>query len=46
VTLPPELLLGHGVDPGLRNPEGRTAAEVADRRFIPEVAALLRARGG
>ncbi len=41
-----EVLLAHGADPGLKNPEGLTAAEVADRRFMPEVAALLRARGG
>jgi ankyrin repeat protein len=41
-----ELLLAHGADPSLQSPEGLTAADLADRRFMPEVAALLRGRGG
>jgi ankyrin repeat protein len=40
------LLLDHGADPTRRNARGETAAEIAERRGLDAVAALLRARGG
>jgi ankyrin repeat protein len=36
------LLLEHGADPAVRDGEGRTAAEVAAKRGMDAVAALLR----
>ena len=36
------LLLEHGADPSIRNTQGRTAADVAERRALFEVAELLR----
>jgi ankyrin repeat protein len=40
------LLLAHGADPARRNARGETAAGIATRRGLEEVAALLRVRGG
>jgi ankyrin repeat protein len=36
------LLLDHGADPTIRDPQGNTAADRADRNAMYEVAALLR----
>jgi ankyrin repeat protein len=40
------LLLEYGADPAVRNAQGLSAADIATRRGLDEVAALLRARGG
>lgn len=40
-----ELFLAHGADPTLRNEQGLTAADIAGRRALYEVAELLRAEG-
>jgi ankyrin repeat protein len=40
-----ELLLAHGADPAIRNQQGLTAAELADRRGMDDVAGLLRTPG-
>ena len=37
-----ELFLAKGADPSLRNDEGMTAADIAERRGMDEIAALLR----
>ena len=37
-----ELFLVNGADPSLRNDEGMTAADIAERRGMDEIAALLR----
>ena len=37
-----ELLLAHGADPAVRNEEGLSAAEYADKRALTEAARLLR----
>jgi ankyrin repeat protein len=39
------LLLDAGADPGIRDPQGRTALENADRLGFVEIAALIRGRG-
>ena len=39
------LLLEAGGDPGIRDPEGRTALQNAERRGFAEIAALIRSRG-
>jgi ankyrin repeat protein len=36
-----ELFLKHGADPSRRNDEGLTAADIAERREMPEIAMLL-----
>jgi ankyrin repeat protein len=40
------LLVEHGADPAARNAQGLSAADIATRRGLDEVAALLRSRGG
>ena len=37
-----ELLLAHGTDPKIRNKEGMTAADCAEKRGLYDVCALLR----
>jgi ankyrin repeat protein len=39
-----ELLLAHGADPSIRDPNGATAADRAERNGMYKVAAMLRAR--
>ncbi|MFJ5692434.1 ankyrin repeat domain-containing protein [Arthrobacter sp. NPDC093125] len=39
------LLLAAGADPGIRDPQGRTALENAERLGFTEIARLIRARG-
>ncbi|MGX5716033.1 ankyrin repeat domain-containing protein [Arthrobacter sp. MAHUQ-56] len=39
------LLLDAGADPGIRDPEGRTALQNAERLGFSEIAALIRSRG-
>jgi ankyrin repeat protein len=39
-----QLLLDHGADPTVRDPQGLTAADRAERNAMFKVAALLRAR--
>jgi ankyrin repeat protein len=39
------LLLGAGADPNIRDPEGRTALQNAERLGFTDIAALIRARG-
>lgn len=41
-----ELLLAHGADPTIRNQQGKTAAEIANRRGLDRAAGLLRASSG
>ena len=40
-----QLLLDHGADPTIRDPQGATAADRAERNAMFTVAAMLRARG-
>ncbi len=40
------LLVRHGADPGVRDARGRSAADLAERRELGEVARFLRDRGG
>jgi ankyrin repeat protein len=40
-----ELLMAHGADPSIKNKNGLTAADVAERRALYDVAEVLRARG-
>ncbi len=40
------LFISHGADPAHRNSEGASAAEIAERRGMTEVAGLLRSAGG
>ena len=39
------LLLDAGADPGVRDPEGRTALQNAERLGFAKIAALIRGRG-
>jgi ankyrin repeat protein len=39
-----ELLLAHGADPAVRDPQGMTAADRAERNAMFKVAAMLRQR--
>jgi len=41
-----EMLLRHGADPALRNPQGKTAAEVARQRGLDDAADLIEAEKG
>jgi ankyrin repeat protein len=41
-----ELLLAHGADPAIRDPDGATAADRAERNGMYRVAAALRSRMG
>jgi ankyrin repeat protein len=41
-----KLLLAHGADPAIRNKEGLTAADCAEKRGLYEVAELLRSKAG
>ena len=41
-----EILLRHGADPGLRNPQGKTPADVARQRGLDDAADLIEAAGG
>jgi ankyrin repeat protein len=41
-----ELLLEHGADPTIRDPQGMTAADRAERNAMFGVASMLRARSG
>jgi len=41
-----EILLRHGADPTLRNPQGRTPADVARQRGLDDSADLIEAAGG
>jgi ankyrin repeat protein len=41
-----ELLLAHGADPTIRNKEGMTAADCAEKRGLYDVAELLRSKAG